>query len=294
MNDSSLRVGISTCPNDTFAFHALLEGQVDALGLVLEIEFGDIEELNRRLIAGELDVAKASYHLAFMHSDQLIALPVGSAIGFGVGPLLVGAPGFDAEDAKQRRVRVLLPGEHTTATLLWHMFGAVHAPEAETEQVLFSEIFPRLEAGSADLGVCIHEGRFTWKERGLVCCDDFGQRFETLTSAPLPLGGLFARGSLDRVALRRLGSAVRASLEWGRAHRKETLPTLRRHAQELSDAVLWKHVDLYVNEWTLDLGREGRRAIAAFEAHARSRAALGGGGPEAQGRTSEGLRVLSP
>jgi 1,4-dihydroxy-6-naphthoate synthase len=262
-----VRIGISTCPNDTFAFHALLAGEVRAEGLELDFTLLDVEELNRRLLAGELDAAKTSFHAALARAEDVVVLPSGSALGFGVGPLVVGGrvPRAGA------RPRVLCPGRWTTAHLLWRLF---HDGEGDVEHVVFSEIFPALQAGRADLGVCIHEGRFTWKEAGLAFHEDLGATWERATGAPLPLGGIVARRALGPAAAHALQDAIRASLEWGLAHREACLPTMRRHAQELDDPVLWAHVDLYVNERTLDLGAEGRAALAALSARARERGLL--------------------
>jgi len=259
-----IHLGISTCPNDTFAFHGILERKVDLRGLDLRIELLDVEELNRRLFAGDFDVAKASFHAALLLADKLGVLPVGSAIGFGVGPLLLAArPDTHPHDPVKagdgaRVARVLCPGEHTTATLLYRLF---HAGEGALEQVVFSEIIPALKTGAADFGVCIHEGRFTWQDHGLALVEDLGEAWERETSAPLPLGGILARHSLGDEIIRRVTDVLRDSLAYAVAHRDDTVPTMRRHAQELTDGVLFKHVDLYVNEWTEDLGDAGRAAL---------------------------------
>jgi len=267
-----LRVGISPCPNDTFAFHALLTGEVRARGLELDFALLDVEQLNERLAAGALDAAKVSFHAALLHADDLLVLPSGSALGFGVGPVLLGAPGGRAPGAG---ARVLAPGRTTTAALLWRLF---HAGDGDLEHVVFSAIFPALQARRADLGVCIHEGRFTWREAGLVFVEDLGETWERATGAPLPLGGIAVRRELGEDVAWRLQDALRASLEWARERREACLPTMRAHAQELADPVLWAHVDLYVNERTLDLGAEGRAALAALGAAARARGLLAPGG----------------
>ncbi|MEM9802373.1 MAG: MqnA/MqnD/SBP family protein [Planctomycetota bacterium] len=257
MNERPLRLGISTCPNDTFLFHALLSGEVEVAGHRLEIELLDVQELNERLIAGDFDVAKASYHLALRLADELVALPTGSALGFGNGPLLLARAGLESQRPGAAS-RVLCPGEHTTASLLYRAF---HEAGNEAEQVVFSEIMPALEAGDADFGVCIHEGRFTYAERGLALVEDLGSVWETATASPLPLGGIFARRGLGDAAIDAVQDALVRSLDRAEADRDATLPTMKRYAQELSDDVVWSHVDLYVNEWTRDLGDVGRAAI---------------------------------
>lgn len=272
-----VRIGISTCPNDTFAFHALLAGEVRAQGLELDFTLLDVEELNRRMLAGELDAAKVSFHAALACAAEVVVLPSGSALGHGVGPLLLAAPPTATGPARERP-RVLCPGRWTTAHLLWRLF---HDGEADVEQVIFSAIFPALQAGRADLGVCIHEGRFTWKEAGLALREDLGATWEAATGAPLPLGGIVVRRALGIGVAQALQDAIRRSIEWGRAHREACLPTMRQHAQELAEPVLWAHVDLYVNERTLDLGAEGRAALAALSERARERGLLEGAGAAA-------------
>ncbi len=261
MSAPLIRLGISTCPNDTFLFHGLLSGEVEVEGHRVEIELLDVQELNQRLLdpgpAPAFDVAKASYHLALRMAGELLALPTGSALGFGNGPLLLARAGLEPPTPTPSS-RVLCPGEHTTAALLYRLFY----PEAATpEHVIFSEVMPALEQGDADLGVCIHEGRFTYAESGLGLVEDLGARWELDTGSPLPLGGIFARRSLPEDTVEAVQDALRRSLALARATPEATLRSMRRYAQEFSDEVLWSHVDLYVNEWTRDLGEQGRGAI---------------------------------
>ena len=265
----TIHMGISTCPNDTFAFHGLLTDAVDCRGLKFQIELLDISELNRRLFAGEFDVAKASFHAASLLADKTIVLPSGAALGFGVGPLLLSAgPDMHPEDATQL---TLCPGEHTTAHLLFQMF---YPDSTAVEQVVFSEIMPRLEQKAADFGVCIHEGRFTWEERGLGLVEDLGTRWEKETQCPLPLGGIIARRSLPDEIVSKVQATVHDSLQLALTEPSIALPTMRKHAQEFDDAVLMKHVELYVNEWTVNLGEVGANALAELSKRAQSTTAL--------------------
>ena len=253
---SKIRLGISTCPNDTFAFHAIMHSLVDLRGLEFDLRLLDIQQLNDALFAGEFDAAKASFHAALLLSDSMAVLPSGSALGFGVGPLLLAARAAAAPaDSSQL---TLCPGEHTTAHLLFKLF---YPGTSRVEQAVFSEIMPRLRAGTADFGVCIHEGRFTWHDQGLHLVEDLGTRWEAETGAPLPLGGILVSRNLPAEVATRLQAVIRDSIRWGLAHRDQTLPTMRRHAQEFDDAVLMQHVDLYVNDWTIDLGEVGRSAL---------------------------------
>jgi 1,4-dihydroxy-6-naphthoate synthase len=261
----TIRLGISTCPNDTFAFHGLLTRSVDWRGLEFEVELLDIEQLNERLLASSFDVGKTSFHAALHLADDHVVLPTGSALGFGVGPLLLSAaPGSRPEHAGQL---TLCPGRHTTAALLFALF---HPHTTRVEHVIFSEIMPRLEAGSADFGVCIHEGRFTWQQRGLGLVEDLGTRWEKETRCPLPLGGIVASSRLPHETIQTVQQVIHDSLRFALADRQAALPTMRRYAQEFDDHVLMQHVDLYVNEWTLDLGVEGARALDELSTRAAS------------------------
>jgi 1,4-dihydroxy-6-naphthoate synthase len=268
----TIRLGISTCPNDTFAFHGLLTRAVDWRGLQFEVELLDIEQLNERLLGDGFDVGKTSFHAALHLADDHVVLPSGSALGFGVGPLLLSAvPESRPESAGQL---TLCPGRHTTAALLFALF---HPHTTRVEHVVFSEIMPRLEAGKADFGVCIHEGRFTWQQRGLGLVEDLGTRWEQETGCPLPLGGIVASSRLPVETIATVQQVIHDSLQFALADRQAALPTMRRYAQEFDDHVLMQHVDLYVNQWTLDLGVEGARALDELSARAAS-IGLGTGG----------------
>ena len=252
----SIRLGISTCPNDTFAFHALIYKKVDWRGLDFQIELLDIQRLNSRAFRGDLDIAKVSFHAALLLADRMLVLPSGSALGFGVGPLLLSAKNNDRPIASAQVT--LCPGGHTTATLLFQLF---YPRTSRLEQVVFSEIMPRLKSQQADFGVCIHEGRFTWQNEGLFLVEDLGTRWEAETNGPLPLGGIVGLRSLGLDTLRTVQAVVQDSLNYAMTHRDETLPTMRRYAQEFDDTVLMQHVDLYVNDWTVHLGAVGQAAL---------------------------------
>jgi 1,4-dihydroxy-6-naphthoate synthase len=259
----TIRLGISTCPNDTFAFHGLLTGAVDRRGLDFDVRLLDIEQLNEGLFRGEFDVAKASFHAALHVAADHVVLPSGSAVGFGVGPLLLAArPGTVPTGPDQL---TLCPGRHTTAALLSAVF---HPGTARVEHVVFSEIMPALVAGRADFGVCIHEGRFTWQRHGLSLVEDLGTRWEAETGSPLPLGGIVASRRLDAGTIAAVQGVIHDSLRLALADPAAALPTMRAHAREQEDDVLMRHVELYVNEWTLDLGATGRRALDEFSKRA--------------------------
>lgn len=272
---AKVRLGISTCPNDTFAFHAILSQKIDTDGVRFEIDLLDIQELNERLAAGVFDVAKVSFYAALAQSKSLTVLASGAAIGHGVGPVLLSnrVTTLDELRAKFRDqpARVLCPGDATTATFLAR---TVLPFKVELRQVLFSEIIPQLIDGQADFGACIHEARFVWKDHGLHLIADLGELWHERTSEDLPLGGLVARNSLPRDLMLRIQSVVRDSILYAQTHRAETIPTMRKYAQEFSDDVLMAHADLYVNELTKDMGGIGQRSLAAMHRLAVGRGLL--------------------
>lgn len=259
-----IQLGISTCPNDTFAFHALMERKVDWRGLEFEIELLDIQQLNDGLFDGRFDVAKTSFHAALLLADRVVVLRSGSALGYGVGPLLL-ASSSDTIPSNEQQL-TLCPGQHTTAAMLFALF---HPDTTRVEHCIFSDIMPRLQQSTADFGVCIHEGRFTWQQQHLFLVEDLGERWESETGTPLPLGGLVARKRLPADVITRVGQVIRDSIEFSLADPDNALPSMRQYAQEMDDEVLMEHVNLYVNEWTLDLGETGRRALQTLSEMAR-------------------------
>ncbi len=252
------KLGISTCPNDTFMFHALLEGRVKCDGFELDIELMDVQQLNERLAQGALNLSKASCYAAALLEERYEVVPAGAALGFRVGPLLLSRSGA-VEDIS--RARVLAPGSMTTAFLLFQRYFPT---ASDISHAVFSEIMPALERGDADYGVVIHEGRFTYQERGLSLVADLGSLWEREFSLPLPLGCIVADRSLPQAHRESFAVGVRKSIEYAYAHRDEALVTMRRYAQELSDEVIWRHVDLYVNTWSLDLCADGSAALRQF------------------------------
>ena len=211
----------------------------------------------------------AALHLA----GSSLVLPAGSALGRGVGPVVLArSPARTIPDD----ARVLCPGEGTTAHLLLRLF---HPGVRRVDQVVFSEILPRLERGEADFGVCIHEARFVFASRGLALVEDLGATWEARTGSPLPLGGILARRDLGGDAHAALARAIRGSIAHARGDPGAALVTMRRHAPGMADDVLERHVELYVNDATVDLGLEGVRALAVLDRVAREAGLLGAGAP---------------
>ena len=247
---SRLSLAISPCPNDTFAFHALLHGRVDTEGLAFDVRFEDIETLNRLALAGAVDVVKTSVAVA----DQIpyTLLKSGAALGYGNGPIAVGKT--DPKSAA-------LPGEHTTAARLF----ARYFPQVEHKIYMpFFEIADAVASGAVDCGVLIHEGRFTYAEKGLALVADLGQLWEEETGLPIPLGAIFARQNLPREAVQKMERVLRRSIEFALKDPSASAEFVRTHAQELDEEVLQKHISYFVNDFTVELGPRGEQAIAAL------------------------------
>jgi 1,4-dihydroxy-6-naphthoate synthase len=256
MSSLTLRLGYSPCPNDTFIFYALMHGRIPLSGFSISEELADVETLNRRALAGELDLTKISYH-AFGHlrSDYAL-LRSGGALGRGCGPLVVARQATTLE--RLRGKLIAIPGELTTANLLLQLHGAGY----ERLQVLpFDRIVAAVASGSVDAGLIIHESRFTFAAQGLVEVEDLGAWWERLTGLPIPLGGILARRSLGCEVIEEVENAINASVRYAFAHPDEARSYIRAHAQELDDAVIDQHIALYVNHFSLDLGEEGLAAV---------------------------------
>lgn len=248
-----LTLHISPCPNDTFMFDAIVNGRIDCDGMAFDVEFHDIEELNRGAAAGRADISKISCAvLPEIECDYELS-ESGAALGRGNGPLLVRRQG---ETAPLRRIAV--PGVHTTANAL---MGRLFPEIVEKEPLLFSEIAGAVERGEFDGGVLIHEGRFVYRERSLELVADLGAVWERTTGLPLPLGGIVMRRSLPEGLRRRFERLLRSSIEYAFAHPDASRPFVRAHARELDDRVIDAHIALFVNGYSLALGDEGRRAV---------------------------------
>ncbi len=253
-----LTFGFSPCPNDTFAFHALVHGLVDAPFRVRPV-MADIEELNRRAAAGELELSKISYGALPRVADRYALLRSGSALGRGCGPLVVAREPLSLHAAAAGPIAI--PGRETTAFLLLRLAAG---RLGEVVELRYDEIMPAVARGDAAAGLIIHESRFTYREHGLSCVADLGELWDERTGLPIPLAGICARRDLDGETVRAAEAAVRASVEHAFAHPEASRAFVRAHAQELSDAVCDAHIRLYVNEHSVDLGDDGLRAIDAL------------------------------
>ncbi|MEM7036567.1 MAG: 1,4-dihydroxy-6-naphthoate synthase [Bacteroidota bacterium] len=253
-----LRLGFSTCPNDTFMFDAMVHGKIDTQGLEFEITMADILHLNRMAMAGELDVVKVSYNAFGRFRDRYTLLEAGSAMGQGCGPLLISAEPTTIDKLRAQNARVAIPGVNTTANLLLSFF----APDLlNREEMLFHEVMPAVQAGTAQAGLIIHENRFTYQQLGLHCVQDLGEYWEAQTGLPIPLGAICARTSLGTDTIARLNQVMHDSVAYAFAHPEASSAFVKQHAQELSAEVTQAHIDLYVNDFSLDMGDLGHQAV---------------------------------
>lgn len=255
-----LSLGFSPCPNDTFIFDALIHHKIDTEGLEFEVFFDDVETLNQKALKGELDITKLSFH-AFAYVSELYALlDSGSALGFGVGPLLICHNEELVEKRKNlnAKYKVGIPGRYTTANFL---LGIAFPHLTDKQEMVFSEIETALLEDKIDLGLIIHENRFTYSDRGLHKILDLGSYWEQETGCAIPLGGIVINRSLDQQTKEKVNRLIKKSVEFAFANPKSGLEFIKQHAQEMSEDVMYKHIELYVNKYSIELGTEGRKAI---------------------------------
>ncbi len=248
-------LAISPCPNDTFAFYALLHGKTEWRA-PFELRMADIEELNRLCFAEAVDFCKISFHAYVLARRKYRLLNAGSALGHGCGPLIVAKRATPLAALKEQRIAV--PGRHTTATLLLQL---LLGKDLRLEEMPFDRIMPACAAGQVDAGLIIHESRFTYPRHGLVSLVDLGAWWERETGRPIPLGGIVAHKRTPAEVAAAFDRALGQSVAYALAHPEEPLSFMKRHAQEMEPAVMQRHVDLYVNDFTRDLGPQGHAAI---------------------------------
>ncbi len=253
-----LTLGFSPCPNDTFIFDALIHHKIDTEGLEFDVFYDDVETLNQKAFRGELDITKLSYHAFAYVVDRYVLLDAGSALGFGVGPLLISKREMSIAELNNANYKIGIPGKYTTANFLL----GLALPLATNKQVMvFSEIEDALLNEQIDAGLIIHENRFTYQLKGLKKIIDLGDYWEKLTGCAIPLGGIVANRNLAPEVQQKISRVLKKSVEFAFANPKSGLEFIRQHAQEMSEEVMYKHIELYVNKYSLDLGEEGRKAI---------------------------------
>ena len=251
-----LTLGFSPCPNDTYIFDALVHGKVDTEGLEFDYFMADVEKLNEGAFNEIPDITKLSFS-AYLHlAGSYLLLDSGAALGFGAGPLVVSKRISHFDDLAGKIVAI--PGKHTTA---YFLFSIAMKETVQIKELLFSDIENAILNGEVDAGVIIHEGRFTYHSKGLHKLIDLGEYWEQLTALPVPLGGIAAHKRLGIDIIAKVNRSIRRSIEYANVQKGELNDFIRCNAREMDEAVMQKHIDLYVNEFSVSLGLTGRQAV---------------------------------
>lgn len=251
-----LKLSFSTCPNDTFMFDAIVNKRIDLKGFDFDIHMTDIEELNRLAMNGDTDITKISINAFASLSGSYQLLTSGSAIGHGVGPLVVSKRKIYPDEIAKTRIGI--PGVNTTANLLF----SIAFPNATDKHVfLFSDIEEAILSDAIDAGVIIHENRFTYEQKGLRKIIDLGEFWEQETALPIPLGGIAIKKSFPDSMKREVNSIIRSSVEYAMINPSASKAFVKHYAQALDDAIIRKHIELYVNNFSVNLGDDGKTAI---------------------------------
>ena len=252
-----LTLGFSPCPNDTFIFDAMVHGRIDTEGLEFDYFLADVEELNRKAIAEEVDITKMSYSAYAHASANYYILNSGSALGYRNGPLLISKHKIAPADLT--KARIAIPGKFTTANLLF----SIAWPDANNKtEYLFSDIEKALLNNEADAGLIIHETRFTYQKKGLLKIEDMGEYWQHLTGMPIPLGAIVINRKIPENIALKVNRIIRRSLEYAYHDSFACYDFVSKNAKEMDSTVMNNHIKLYVNEFSLDLGRKGREAIS--------------------------------
>jgi 1,4-dihydroxy-6-naphthoate synthase len=251
-----LTLGFSTCPNDTFIFDAMVHNRIDTEGLEFSVVMTDVEELNNLAFKGNIDITKLSYHAYASLTDLYVLLNSGSALGYKNGPLLISRHKIYPDEVND--LKIAIPGENTTANLL---LSIAYPKIKQKKEYLFSLIEEIVLSGEMDAGLIIHENRFTYQKKGLKKIIDLGEYWESETGMPIPLGGIVVNRKLPVTVQQKINRVMRRSVEFAFANPKVSYPFVKQHAQEMEDSVIQNHIELYVNEFTRDLGINGRKAI---------------------------------
>lgn len=261
-----LKLGFSPCPNDTFIFEAMVHGRIDTEGLEFDWFLADVEELNRKAVEGSVDITKMSFHAYTHTAEKYLILDSGSALGRSKGPLVISRRNLRPEDLDDALIAI--PGSLTTANLLFSIFW----PKATRKrEYLFSDIPGAVLSGEADAGLIIHETRFTYRAMGLSMIADTGAMWEDMTGLPVPLGCIVVNRHIDQSTAEKVDRAIRRSIEYARTNPGKSVEFIRKHARETDSEVTREHIKLYVNDFSLSLGEEGRSAIERLFSEARDR-----------------------
>ena len=254
--DTHLSLAYSTCPNDTFSFFALAHHQVSCPDLSFQVSLADVETLNQAARSCTYDITKLSFAAMGNLRSSYWLLKSGAALGRGCGPLVVARPGASIADLPDAVIAV--PGMDTTARML---LGLYLGKPPQAAPMKFDSIMPEVSAGRVDFGVIIHEGRFTYPAYGLASILDLGRWWEERTGLPVPLGCIAARKSLSLDVVKQIEKAIHDSVLYAFEHPEQPMPYISEHAMEMEEAVVRQHIGLYVNDFSLDLGKEGMSAV---------------------------------
>lgn len=258
---SKIKIGLSPCPNDTFIFYAMLHSKVDCEGLQFEPVFADVESLNEKAFLSELPITKLSFHAWLYLQEKYLLLNSGAALGNGCGPILISKHVLNDDELKTAPIAI--PGKYTTAHLLLKIFYPFITNKIE---MVFSEIEKALVNEEVEAGVIIHENRFTYQSKGLKKICDLGERWETESHSPIPLGGIFTRTSEGNLFHDSINRIIKRSIAFAWQNENETMQFVKQYSQEMSESVMKQHIHLYVNEFTDSLGVEGMKAIELLKA----------------------------
>lgn len=250
-------LGYSPCPNDTFIFYALVHNKIDTGGIRFKEILRDVETLNQKALSAELDITKVSFHAYAYLRDKYFLLRSGGAMGTGCGPLLVAKTKTSMEALRGRRIAI--PGRLTTAFFLLQLYDPALAEDIVV--MPFDEIMEAVKSGNVDAGLIIHESRFTYPDYGLSEITDLGKWWETETGLPVPLGCIIAKKTIGRNIIKDIETLIRKSVEYAFSHREETTDYIKAHSQELADEVIAQHINLYVTDYSIDLGDKGLAAV---------------------------------
>lgn len=253
-----LTLGFSPCPNDCFIFDALVHKKIDTQGINFNYVLADVEALNKKAFESELAITKLSYHAFAYLTDKYSLLDSGSALGFNCGPLLISKNEFSLEEFSKQDRSIAIPGKYTTANFLL----SIALPQMQNKiPTLFSDIENDVLSEKVDAGLIIHENRFTYEAKGLKKIIDLGEFWESLIQAPIPLGGIVVRNDINKATQQIVESLIRKSVEFAFANPNESKAFVAEHAQEMDEVVKQKHIDLYVNQYSISLGDLGRNAV---------------------------------
>jgi len=255
---TTLDLGFSTCPNDTYIFHAMLHGLIDTRNLTFIPHLHDVEELNRKAFRGEFHITKLSFFAWMKLRDTYDILDSGAALGYGCGPILIGK----TSTIPTPNATIAIPGEHTTAHLLLKLWN----PELKNTVITrFDNILKGVQTGTYDAGLIIHEGRFVYEDYGCEKILDLGDWWEKETGSPIPLGCIAVRKDEASFTYKgNIESILKNSVEYAINNREASRAYVKQHAQELDDEVIDSHIDLYVNKFTLSLGEEGKKSVSTL------------------------------